>query len=171
MLMRGAVRLGALRGVRLEPLTGIDARVDEIWARAVDSAMVTPVRDAAHYAWRFGATPSGAQRAFAVLEGSRTVAVCAIERRAGRAALIDMLAPLRDFNRLFRAVASACDEDALVTQLNDRGPYAAELITAGFVPRESKPFQVFAAPGADPAMFDAHRWYYTWGDGDVDQVL
>jgi RimJ/RimL family protein N-acetyltransferase len=170
-LLRRFSRLGSRNAVRLAPIEGCDKRVEEVWERSVDKTMVAPVRDAAHYAWRFAASPAGAQRAFAVLEGNRTAGVCVIERKEGRAAVVDMLAPADSFTRLLRAVSDACDEASLMTQLNEQGPAAAGLISAGFLPRESKPFQVFAASDVDPALFDAARWYYTWGDGDVDRVL
>jgi RimJ/RimL family protein N-acetyltransferase len=170
-LLRRLSCFGALSTVRLSPIEGYDRRVEQVWEASIDGAMVAPVRDAAHYAWRFGKCPSGAQRAFVVLEGGRTAGICVLERRAGKAAVVDMLAPAASYARLLRAVSDACDAEAMTTQLNEHGPAAASLLGAGFLPRESKPFQVLADPGAGVAIFDAARWYYTWGDGELDRVL
>src|SRR5690348_7453175 len=46
-------KIGCARSPELLPLEGADARVDAIWERASGGARVMPVRDAAHYAWRF----------------------------------------------------------------------------------------------------------------------
>ncbi|MDI3287641.1 GNAT family N-acetyltransferase [Polyangium sp. 15x6] len=161
----------AARGARLVPIEGRDARVDRIFERAVDDTVVTPVRDAAHYAWRFVESPSRAQRAFVVLSRDEPLGLCVLEHAARRVALVDLVAHPDDFGHALSIIASSSGADALVTQLNERGPNAGTLGRAGFFPREGKPFQVHAREGMDPAVFDARRWYYAWGDGDLDRVL
>jgi GNAT superfamily N-acetyltransferase len=155
----------------LSPLEGVDSRVLEVWERAVSPGMVMPVRDPAHYAWRFGAAPSGTQKAFAVMQDGHTRAICALERRGRRVAIVDLLAPRDGYAGAVRAVADACDADVVTTQMNERSPEAWAFFTAGFLPRETKFFQVLAPESAHPALFDAARWYYTWGDGDVDSLV
>jgi hypothetical protein len=133
--------------------------------------VVTPVRDAAHYAWRFVQSPSRAQRAFVVLSRDKPLGLCVLEQAGRRVAVVDLFAHADDFVSALSIIAAHTDAEALVTQLNDRGPHARGLHRAGFIAREGKPFQVHACEGMDPAVFDANRWYHTWGDGDLDRVL
>lgn len=159
------------RGARLAPIEGHDRRVDQIFERAIDDTVVTPVRDAAHYAWRFVDSPARAQRAFVVLHGDKPLGLCVLERAGRRVALVDLVAHPDDYVAALSIAAAKSGADALVTQLNDRGPHARSLSRAGFFAREGKPFQVHACEGMDPAVYDANRWYHTWGDGDLDRVL
>lgn len=161
----------ASRGGRLDPIEGRDSRVDTIFDRAVDNAVVTPVRDAAHYAWRFADSPAGAQHAFVVLRHDKPLGLCVLERSEGRVAVVDLFARPVDFVDALSIAAATSGAASLVTQLNDRGPHAVSLLRAGFFAREGKPFQVHACEGMDPAVFEASRWYHTWGDGDLDRVL
>ncbi|HVK68820.1 MAG TPA: GNAT family N-acetyltransferase [Polyangium sp.] len=158
-------------GARLVPIEGRDRRVDQIFERAVDGTVVTPVRDAAHYAWRFVNSPARAQRAYVVLHRDKPLGLCVLEHAGRRVALVDVFTHPDDFGDALTIIASASGADSLVTQLNDRGPHTRSLTRAGFFPREGKPFQVHACEGMDPAVFDADRWYHTWGDGDLDRVL
>jgi hypothetical protein len=172
-VLRVLGRLGRRRPARLVDLSGLDRRVAEIWERACMSAGVMPVRDPSHYAWRFGRSPEGAQRPYAVVEGGRTLAVCALERRGRKIAMIDFLAPPDHHVEALRAMANATDAELLTTQANEAGPTTGELWHAGFFPRERKRFQVLA-PAEHPAartLFDPTSWYSTWGDTDVDRIL
>jgi GNAT superfamily N-acetyltransferase len=166
-------RLGRRRPARLVDLSGPDRRVAEIWERACMSAGVMPVRDPTHYAWRFGRSPSGAQRPYAVVEGGRTLAVCALERRGRTIAMIDFLAPPDHHTEALRATANATDAELLTTQVNEAGPTTGDLWRAGFFARERRHFQVLAPEGHPAArtLFDPTSWYSTWGDADVDRIL
>lgn len=161
----------AARGDRLDPVIGIDRRVDAIFERALDDRIVTPARDAAHCAFRFAESPAGAQRAFIVMLRDKPSGLCVLERRGGDVAILDLFAPASDFGDVLRAVIVKSDARSLAMQLNERGPHAEHLERFGFVPRTDKPFQVHAHEGADPALFDATRWFYTWADGDLDRLL
>jgi len=163
----------AFRRLRLEPLSGLDARVAAVWERVAAFARVSPVRDPTQYAWRFGATPSGRQRGYALVEGGRPLALCALERRGDAVAIVDLFAPPERYVEAARAVADAADARHVYVQLSANGRGASALWRAGFVPRDRKAFQVLAATD-DPdaaALFGADSWYYTWADGDVDEVL
>jgi hypothetical protein len=158
---------------RLVELSAGDRRAAEIWEQARGGARVMPVRDPAHYAWRFGAAPSRAQRAYAVVEGGRTTAICALERRGRCVAVLDLLAPPGRSVPALRATANAVDADLLMMVMNEDAPPSRDLWRAGFVGRESKRFQVMAPEDhpAAAALFDPKSWYYTWGDGDLDRIL
>ena len=158
---------------RLVALSGEDRRASEIWERAQGAARVMPVRDPAHYAWRFGAAPSRAQQAYAVVEGGRTAAICALERRGRCVAVLDLLAPPGQHVQALRATANAVDADLLMMVMSDDAPPARDLWRAGFIGRESKRFQVLAPEDhpAAAALFDPKGWYFTWGDGDMDRLL
>jgi hypothetical protein len=175
LLSRALSTLSRLRRnrLRLVPLSGVDGRVASVFERVAAFARVAPVRDPVQYAWRFGESPSGVQRAYAIEESGRAVGLCAIEREGDAIALLDMLAPVDRWAQAVDAIADATGAAHLSIQLNDQGPAASALWRAGFVPREAKAFQVLAAAD-DPdqaALFGAAGWYYTWADGDVDRVL
>jgi GNAT superfamily N-acetyltransferase len=158
---------------RLVEFSADDRRAAEMWERARGAARVMPVRDPAHYAWRFGAAPSRAQQAYAVVEGGRTTAICALERRGRCVALRDLLAPPGQYVPALRATANAVDADLLMMVMNEDAAPSRDLWRAGFIRRESKRFQVLT-PADHPAaatLFDPRCWYFTWGDGDVDRIL
>lgn len=170
-LLCRAAELFSSQRVKLSELEPDDRRVAEVWEEVAASRRIVPVRDAAHYEWRYRRSPSQSQRAYAVVQGPKTIALCAIERRAGRAAIVDLLAPEDRYAAAAGAVAAAIDAEVAVTRVNASSSEASGLLRAGFLPRESKPFQVLAYGGAGDALFEAGSWHYTWGDGDVDRVL
>ncbi len=163
--------LGHGRGTRLDPLAKRDPRVDAIFERSVDSSLIIPVRDAAFYSWRFDQSPSSMQRPFVVMHENKPIGLCVLERKLGRVALVDLLAPAFDYARALHAALASSQASSFVVQLNESGPFANEMRWAGLMPRERKPFQVLATNQRDQSIFEASRWYYTWGDGDLDQVL
>ncbi|MBK9262255.1 MAG: GNAT family N-acetyltransferase [Polyangiaceae bacterium] len=170
-VLRPVSWFAAGRGTRLDPVTQRDRRVDAIFERAVNAFHVVAVRDATFFHWRYGKSPSSAQRAFVVMHEHRAIGVCVLERKDIRVALVDLLAPADDYVRSLHAAVTASGARSVVVQLNEQGPFANELRWAGLLPRERKPFQVLAATSQEPSIFDASRWYYTWGDGDLDRVF
>jgi len=164
-------RMGRLRRVRLESIAEGDRRLDAIFERALDPAHVTAVRDAAYFKWKYLENPASIQRPFVVTHEHRPIGICVLERKDKRVAIIDLVASAKDYARTLLAAMSAHEASSFVFQLNDRGPFAEELHWAGLLPRERKPFQVLATTSREPNIFDASRWYYTWGDGDMDQLL
>ncbi len=166
---------GALRGqkrARLDPLDGVDPRVTEVFAEASVNAAILPVRDPAHYAWRFHA-PSRAQQAFAVVEDSKVVALCALERKGSTVALVDFLAPHDRWSATLRGAANAAGGEMITAVTTDGSSAATDLVCAGFLPRESKGFQILA-PHDHPrlaTLLDPGSWHYVWADGDLDHVL
>ena len=57
-VLLGMARLRGRSTVRLVELSGADPLVAAMWERASENVPVMPVRDPAHYAWRFGVSPS-----------------------------------------------------------------------------------------------------------------
>jgi GNAT superfamily N-acetyltransferase len=170
-VLRPVSWFAAGRHTRLEPITDRDRRIDAIFERAVDSSHVMPIRDATFFTWRFAHGPSSAQRAFIIMSERQPIGACVLERRDHRAALVELLAPEADYGRCLHAAMAASGARSLIVQLNERGPFTSELRWAGLLPRERKPFQVLATTSREPSIFDASRWYYTWGDGDLDRVI
>ncbi len=170
-VLRPLSRFGVGRTARLDPVTDADRHVEAIFERTVDPAHVIAVRDAAFFKWRFAENPSLVQRAFVVMHERRAIGVCVLERKDKHAAIVDLVAPAAHYGRALRAAMAASGASSFVVQLNDEGPFANELRGAGLLPRERKPFQVMATTNQEPNIFDASRWYYTWGDGDLDRVL
>lgn len=169
--LRPLSRFSLSRPARLEPITEGDRHVEAIFERTVDPSHVIAVRDAAFFKWRFAENPSLAQRAFVVMYERRALGVCVLERKDKRAAIVDLFAPASDYGRALQVAVAVSDASSFVVQLNEQGPFANELRGAGLLPRERKPFQVLATTNNEPNIFDASRWYYTWGDGDLDRVL
>src|SRR5690606_1673251 len=112
--------------LRVEPLGAApDARVDAVWERTAPAldARIVPVRDAAYYAWRFGASPAGCQQAVAVLDGGTPIAVAALERAPDRAAIVDGLCAPGDRRRVLNALLAACrGADAVRTLVHIPSP-------------------------------------------------
>jgi GNAT superfamily N-acetyltransferase len=172
-VIRSITGLTSKSPAKLVAVDGKDPRVRSIWERAQASAQVMPIRDDEHYAWRFSTAPSQAQRAFVVEERGAPVAVCALEAQGDRVGIVDFFAPRDRMTQALWATANACEGKTVMMLVNDGGPATHALLATGFLPRERKAFQVLV-PEAHPAagtLFDARRWYYTWGDGDIDRVL
>jgi hypothetical protein len=129
------------------------------------------VRDAAFFQWRFIRNPAAVQQAFVVTHERRPIGICVMERKDKHVAVVDLVAPAGDYARSLRAAMTISKTSSFVFQLNECGPFAKEVRRAGLLPRERKPFQVLAATSREANIFDAPRWYYTWGDGDLDRVL
>jgi GNAT superfamily N-acetyltransferase len=166
---------GALRRQRrthLDALDGADPRVAKVFAEAAANAAILPMRDPAQYAWRFRA-PSRAQHGYAVVEDDAVVALCALERKGSTVALIDFLAPNDRWSATLRGAANAAGGETLTTITTDGSSAATDLVCAGFLPRESKGFQILA-PECHPrlaTLLDPGSWHYVWADGDLDHVL
>jgi hypothetical protein len=158
----------------IEPARTSDARVLAVWERARHDLPISPVRDAAFYAWRFARCPSGAQRPYLAMDGPRPLAAFVLERSGARSAIVDLVAPREAWDDALSAILAALgDDEAVWFKLNDRGPVAGRLPRHGFIPRDAKPFQVLVSPldQQASAMASGSSWYYTTGDGDVDRVL
>ena len=169
--LRELSRLRGGRSVRLDPVVDHSRNVDRIFERTRDPRYVLAVRDAAYCRWRFAENPSLVQQMFVVTHGGRPLGLCVLEQRDKRVAIVDLVAPEADYGRVLQGVLEVSGATSFVVQLNARGPFVDEVIRAGLWPREGKPFQVMATTNCPPEVFEASRWYYTWGDGDVDRVL
>lgn len=174
-MLRSMGHFGPHPRVELVPLDLHDARARDLvdLMSTSDEGRVAPIRDADHYAWRFGETPSRAQRAFLVTMGGKPAAMCALERSHGVVAVLDLVAPKGRHLQALRAIADAAGGEALSILANDASPEAHTLWQAGFFPREAKTFQVLApwSQAFSRPLQEAHRWVYFWGDGDVDKIL
>ncbi len=169
--LRPLSRLRVGRDARLDPITDAARHIEAIFERTADPSYVIAVRDAAFFKWRFADNPSSVQRAYVVKHEGRVVGVCVLERKDKHVAIVDLVAPTEHYARALQVALLASDASSFVLQLNEQGPFANELLGAGLLPRERKPFQVMATTNQEPNIFDASRWYYTWGDGDLDRVL
>lgn len=158
---------------RLEPIETVrPADLLDFVESAGEDYRILPERDVAHYAWRYASSPSRVQRAFALMDGARIRAVCALERHGDEVGVVDLLAPRADLVSALWSLTRCCGPHRMRIQVNERGPFIAPLVMSGFIPRGSKPFQVFAVDEREASsLFDASGWHYTWGDGDVDMVL
>lgn len=154
-----------------------DPRVDDVCAAmlTLEAREVLPVRDAAYYAWRFGASPAGRQSALLLRDGSRPIGVAAVERHAGCAAIVDLGCLPGARLRALRALLHACrDMERVSIQIHVPAlAWQRDLLRLGFIPRERKLFQVQVRPDHPDRLLLLRpaAWHYFWGDGDVDHVL
>jgi hypothetical protein len=170
--------------LRVEPLgPAPDPRVQTVWDATrrgmLREGEVVPVADAAFYAWRFGPSAGGRQQAVLVLDGDRPVGVGALERSGVRGAIVDVTCPRATFRRVVHALlGSLCEMDAVDIQIHvPCRTRELALLSLGFIPRQTKPFQVQLRP--DEARTEPGRslltrpeaWKYMWGDGDLEHIL
>jgi len=165
--------------LRLVPLSRVpDPRVDAVFRDASSDGeagfRIIPIRDAAFYAWRFGASPAGRQNAFLVVDGSAPVGLVVLDRSGGRTSLCDLVCRRVRRSAVLGAVLHACrKDDAVRFQCHVPSERLERALTrAGFVPRERKPFQVQVRSDHPlrGLLVDPTAWLYTWGDGDVDYI-
>ncbi len=158
-----------------------DPRVADVWHQTLqamkDERVVTPVRDAAFYAWRFGRSVAGRQLGYIVLDRGRPIGAVALERSKDgrRVGIVDFTCPPAAFRSVLRGILHASrDADAVEIQIHVPSHLIeVNLASFGFISRGTKPFQVqFKQSYSDRAAITrAGTWNYMWGDGDVDHVL
>lgn len=153
-----------------------DRRIDGIWERVVacDKWRIAPVRDAQFFDWRFRRAPGGRQQSLVLTDAGKPFAACAIERRARRVRIVELLAADRDLGRALRAIYDATPFDALEMRATAKRASALRLWSYGFLSRESGPLNVMLPHGVESsraALFhDASRWSFSWADTDVEST-
>jgi GNAT superfamily N-acetyltransferase len=171
-------RLLAVRprpGLGLEPVEGVDRRIDRIWEETRGELQIATVRDAAFYAWRFVAAPSKRQRPYVVVDGGTAIAACALETVGEKLRIVDLVAPARRWRRALIAIASTADhESGLEMRLATADGARRHLWTMGLFPRDSDPMSMLTPESWSDdralAMHDPARWFLTWADTDIDHV-
>jgi GNAT superfamily N-acetyltransferase len=158
--------------LRLDPLDDLDARVDELWAETRSELRLAAVRDAAFYTWRFREAPAQRQPTYAIVDGARTLGVCALERVHDACRIVDLTAPRRHWHACLRAITAFCAEtsDARIVDLKlfTRDARQRRLWAAGFLERDGKPFLCMIPTDGDRRFVDPERWFYTQADSDLD---
>ncbi len=155
-----------------------DARIEAVWRATKQETelrtQILPVADAAFYAWRFGAAPSGRQYAVVVRDGETPIGAAALEEDGDRVAILEVTCCPGDFRRVVHALlASVAHADQVSIQIHLPSAWKElALHSLGFVSRETKAFQVQLQanhPARDLLISD-HAWNYMWGDGDLDRL-
>jgi GNAT superfamily N-acetyltransferase len=159
----------------LEPVAGLDPRIDEVWDRARRELPIAAVRDARFYQWRFTGSPSHAQRPYLIVDGDHAIAACALESLDRRLRIIDLVAPGDAWGRALAAIerfAEAAGHDAVEIKLMTDDAKRRGLWKFGFVPRERKPFLCVVPTGSPrtATLHDAGKWFYTGADSDIDTL-
>jgi len=156
----------------LDPILGPDARVDEVFRAARPDIGLATSRDAATYAWRFVASPSGRQRAFVVVEGGSPIATCALERVGRRLRIVELVAPADAWGSALAAIYHHDPGADLVEVLLTREQAALHrLWRHGFIQRGTTVPLNIVLPEGDPqaeVFWSPHRWYVTWLESDMD---
>lgn len=169
--LRPLARLRSPRAMRLEPIEKDDRRVDAVFERSLEPALVAVVRDASFFRWRYLENTSLVQQAFVVTHERRPMGICVLERKDKRVAVVDLMAPADVYGQVLAAALGAFEATSFVVQINEQGPFVDDVMRLGLWPREGKPFQILATTNCPTNAFNGSRWYYTWGDGDLDRVL
>lgn len=166
-----------LRELGPRPDPGVDRAFELLLGDRDSEEQVTPVRDAAYVAWRYGISPTGLQTAFLLADRGKPVGMASLERWGSRVAIVDFWAPRRHRSAALLSVLSSCrpadsvDFQAFEPELRSM----LQLTGVGFIRRgRGKAFQVQCPQGS--SLFsslagDGVSWLYTRGDGDVDHVL
>lgn len=173
--------IGFRRAMGVVPLTAdVDPRVDDLMATLGPvlhgGAGVVPVRDGAHWAWRYGASPACRQHAALLVRGNQPVALAAWERLPDRLAIVDLVARSRDFHACLRTLFELARERSgcgvLEMRLHSGAPFQGRLRAAGFLARESQPFLVQCPSGfrARQELVGNQGWWFTTGDVDIDAL-
>jgi GNAT superfamily N-acetyltransferase len=160
---------------RLQPIAGVDARVDEVWQRTKTEVELGTVRDGAFYDWRFSRSPSKQQSAFVIMEDGEPIAACALERVDKYLRVVDLLAPLARWGAALGALVRHSAEhhpeaSVLTLRLIDRDGGARRLWRWGFVPRDRDVFNVLLPEGEPGArvFYEPARWLVSYADTDID---
>jgi GNAT superfamily N-acetyltransferase len=158
---------------RLEPVTGEDRRVDEVWEMTRDEYDVATVRDARFYSWRFVRSPSQVQRPYVVVLEGRPIGVCALETRGDHLGIIDLCATRRHWGAALGAIAQAATGVASIElRLLREDARARRVARYGFIARDGAEFLVVTPPppAGDLTLHDPRRWTYLEGDVDIDRL-
>lgn len=161
------------RPQRLEPVVGIDSRVDVVWQETRPYLRLAAIRDAAFYAWRFGQAPSRRQSAYVIMEGDRPIGACALEPLSDLRTLriVDLLAPPDAWHVCLRAIAAFASEseaELLDLKLLACDGRERQMWRSLFVERDGKPFLCMVPHIGDRRFLDPERWFYTQADSDLD---
>ncbi len=176
-----ALNRGASKTIRAFELGAEpDPRAEDAWEAVRESeagpARVLASRGARYCAWRYGRSPSRRQRAF-VLSDQRGVPIglASLELGLRRAAIVDFVAARGYAREAMSAVIDLCAGSDTIEFALHAPAVRMELclVSLGFIPRASKPFQVQAPVSSSDrdVLLRAAAWHYTRGDGDLDRVL
>jgi GNAT superfamily N-acetyltransferase len=175
LLRRVQVRAPFARA-RLEPIQGHDPRVDQVWAAARADLRLAAVRDAAFYAWRFAAAPSGCEPAFVITSQGEPIGACALEPMHGGATLriVDLVTVPGAWHAGLRAIvrhaALQTRADRVDIKLFAPDGRRRQMWRSGFTERDNKPFLCMIPRGGDRRFLDPDRWYYNGADSDLDTL-
>jgi GNAT superfamily N-acetyltransferase len=175
----------ASSGVRVEPCSPDDPRIDAVWEQARREIVVGAVRDAAYARWRYASRPDAGYRAGLALREGRPVG-WAVARllplRGLRAAfLLDLLADPED-----RAAGTAL-LDAIDVWARAAGAHVVSALRPGHgavrallarrhylpIPERLHPQTIrFSVKGfgrfaSEPRLTSPEAWWLSWGDTDV----
>jgi hypothetical protein len=158
----------------VDPATFYDTRVAAIWRDVRDHLGLALARDADFYTWRFVVSPSQAQQAYVIKEGTSPIGACALERVGSRLRIVDLIAKRKHWGAALSAICrlARTDCDAVEMRLTPERARSYALWRHGFVRvfGDDVPVTVIAPEGAvHPALYDARRWYFTGAESARDQ--
>jgi GNAT superfamily N-acetyltransferase len=160
----------------LEPVRGIDQRIDSIWDRVQHEIGVGTVRDGAFYDWRFARAPSGRQHAFVIVVDGEPIGACALECVDGYLRVVDLVAPRDRWGVVIGAVvdharANHPDVGSITFRLVEEEASSRVLWRWGLLGRNKNVFNILLPEGEPRAevYYDPRRWFLSFADTDVDR--
>jgi hypothetical protein len=163
-------------GARLAPVTGGDARVEEVWERVRHDIGIGTVRDAVFYDWRFVRSPSQVQKPFVILDQDRAIGACALDVVDDSLRAVDLMAPRDCWGAAIGALVAYARAQhpecaRLSFRLVEEEAASRHLWRWGCLPRNKGVFNILLPEGERRAevFYDPTRWFVTWADSDVDR--
>jgi len=159
---------------RLEPMTDLDDRIDELWVAARRELRLAAIRDSAFYTWRFREAPAQRQPTYVIVDRGRPIGACALELLNGGETqrIVDLLAVRREWHTCLAAITRFCadttDAEVIDIKLMGLDGRRRELWRSAFTEREVKPFLCMIPRGGDRRFIDPERWFFSGADSELD---
>lgn len=159
----------------IDAATFHDTRVAAIWRDVRDHLGLALARDSEFYTWRFVTSPSQAQQAYVIKEGTSPIGACALERVGRRMHIVDLIARKAHWGGALRAICHLArkDCDAVEMRITPEQAQSYALWRHGFVRMfgDDLPVTVIVPEGtSDAAFYDARRWYFTGVESAGDKI-
>jgi len=166
--------------VTVTRLSSFDDRFDRLWQRCGGGYRAMLVRDRRYLDWRFSQRPDAEYHIAAATRGSDLVGYmvtrCADRNRGRWGYLVDFLVEERSAPVFAVLVAHAVDDlrrqgASLAICRIAVPPYGSMLYRQGFLPwpRARRGYLRVRMPAQNsPSVADAHEWFLTMGDGDLE---